>query len=61
MRRGESKKLNPLYEGMWEVMDIRGPNYLLKSSKTWKEKIMHRNELRRHPLEAINSGSLENM
>ena len=25
VRIGESKKLNPLYEGMREVMDIRGP------------------------------------
>ena len=61
MRRGESKKLNPLYEGMWEVIDIRGPNYLLRNSKTGKEKIMHHNELRRRPLEATKSGSLENM
>ena len=49
VRRGESKKLNPLYEGMWEVIDIRGPNYLLQNSKTGKEKTMHHNELRRCP------------
>ena len=48
-RRGESKKLNPLYEGMWDVIAIRGPNYLLKNGKTGKEKIMHHNELRRRP------------
>ena len=49
MWRGETKKLDPLYEEMWEVIDIRGPNYLLKNNKTGKEKIMHHNELRRRP------------
>ena len=49
VRRAESKKLNPLYEGIWEVIDIRGPNYLLKNSKTGKETVMHHNELQRRP------------
>ena len=59
VRRGETKKLDPLYEGMWEVIDIRDPNYLLKNRKTGKEKIMHHNELRRRPPKATSSGSLE--